>query len=187
MRVGGNTPIPVNIRIISATNKNLKKLCEGGYFRQDLFFRLNVIPVHMPNLSERKEDIPLLAAYFLKRCAEKVGRKMTGFSDESIGRLNNYGYPGNIRELENIVEHAVSMAEGEVIEVENLPKDILEYDVYTFHSQEEKLKSLEEIEKEYIHWVLNRVRFNKTEAAKILSIDRASLYRKLKRYSFEDE
>jgi DNA-binding NtrC family response regulator len=187
MRVGGTEPIPVDIRIIAATNKDLKKLCTSGYFRQDLFFRLNVIPVHMPNLNERREDIALLGSHFLKQCAEKTGKTIAGFSDEVIGRLGSYGYPGNIRELENIVEHAVSMADGNIIKIENLPKDIMEYDLYTFHSEEEKLKSLGEMEKEYIRWVLDRVKHNKTEAAKILNIDRVSLYRKLKRYTFEDE
>ncbi|MBU0993160.1 MAG: sigma-54 dependent transcriptional regulator [Proteobacteria bacterium] len=187
MKVGGTESIPVDIRIVAATNKDLKKLCASGFFRQDLFFRLNVIPIHMPNLSERREDIPLLGSYFLRRCAEKVGKAINGFSDEAIGRLSSYGYPGNIRELENIVEHAVSMAEGSMIDVENLPKDIMEYDLYTFHTQEEKLKSLGEMEKEYIRWVLDQVKHNKTEAAKILNIDRASLYRKLKRYAFDDE
>jgi len=187
MRVGGTEPIPVDIRIIAATNKDLKKLCTSGYFRKDLFFRLNVIPIHMPNLNERREDIPLLGSHFLKQCAEKTGKTITGFSDEVIGRLGSYGYPGNIRELENIVEHAVSMVEGKIIKIENLPKDIMEYDFYTFHSQEEKLKSLGEMEKEYIRWVLDRVKHNKTKAAKILNIDRVSLYRKLKRYAFEDE
>jgi len=187
IRVGGTKSIPVDIRIIAATNKNLKTLCSGGYFRQDLYFRLNVIPIHMPNLSERREDIPLLGSHFLKRYSKKVGKTITGFSDEAIGMLSNYGYPGNIRELENIVEHAVSMARGQIVHVRNLPKDLTEYDLYTFHSQDEKLKSLEEMEKEYIRWVLDRAKNNKTEAAKILNIDRVSLYRKLKRFEFEDE
>ncbi len=187
IRVGGTDPIPVDIRIIAATNKDLKKLCAGGYFRQDLYFRLNVIPMHMPNLNERREDIPVLSSYFLKRFSEKMGKTITGFSDEAIGMLSSYGYPGNIRELENIVEHAVSMARDPIIHVENLPKDLTEYDLYTFHKENEPLKSLEEMEKEYIRWVLDRVRHNKTEAARILNIDRVSLYRKLKRYAFEDE
>lgn len=187
IRVGGTHSIPVDIRIISATNKDLKKLCASGFFRQDLFFRLNVIPVHMPNLIERREDILLLASFFLKRCSEKAGKTISGFSDEAIGRLSSYGYPGNIRELENIVEHAVSMTEGDLIGTESLPKDIMTYDLYTFHHSEEKMKTLGEMEKEYIRWVLNLVKNNKTEAAKILNIDRTSLYRKLKRYAFEDE
>ena len=187
IRVGGTTPLPVDIRIIAATNKDLKKLSTGGYFRQDLFFRLNVIPIHLPNLSERREDIPVLGTYFLKRFVEKCGKQISGFSDEAIGMLTSYDYPGNIRELENIVEHSVSMAQGDMIQVENLPGDLTEYDLYTFHTKDEALKSLEEMEKEYIQYVLDRVKHNKTEAAKILSIDRASLYRKLKRYTFEDE
>lgn len=187
LRVGGTQAIPVDIRIISATNKDLKKLSQGGYFRQDLYFRLNVIPIHMPTLNERRDDIPLLCSYFLKRCADRAGKSLTGFSDEAMGKLSNYGYPGNIRELENIVEHAVSMAEGGSIETANLPKDMTEYDLFTFHQPEARFKSLGEMEKEYIRWVLERVRHNKTEAARILNIDRVSLYRKLKRYEFENE
>ena len=161
-------------------------MCSKGYFRQDLYFRLNVISIRMPNLSEHRKDIPLLASHFLRRCLEKSEKNITGFSDEAIGMITSYEYPGNIRELENIVEHAVSMAQGQVINVENLPMDLMEYDLFTFHNQNEKLKTLEEIGKEYIHWVLDRVENKKTEAAKILGIDRVSLYRKLKRFEFED-
>lgn len=186
IRVGGTQPVAVDIRIIAATNKNLKQLCANGYFRQDLFFRLNVIPIHMPNLSERREDIPLLSAYFLKRYSEKAGKPISRFSDEAIGMLSNYGYPGNIRELENIVEHAVSMAGGKTVTVDHLPKDLTDYDLYTFHRQTGSLKTLGELEKDYIRWVLDRMDNNKTEAARILGIDRVSLYRKLKRFQFEE-
>ena len=186
IRVGGTQAIPVEIRIIAATNKDLKDLCAKGYFRQDLYFRLNVIGIHMPNLSERKEDIPLLASHFLKRYSKRCGKEITGFSDEAIGLLTSYEYPGNIRELENIVEHAVSMARGPEIKIENLPEDLANYDVFSFHGREDRIKTLEELEKEYIRWVLDRTDNKKTVAAKILGIDRASLYRKLKRFAFED-
>ncbi len=186
IRVGGTKPVPVDIRIIAATNKDLKKLCEGGYFRRDLFFRLNVIPVHMPNLADRREDIPMLASYFLRRYCRKMNKTINGFSDEALGMLTSYGYPGNIRELENIVEHAVSMASGPIVQVENLPEDLTEYDVYTFHKSDDRLKSLEEVEREYIRWVLDRVGNRKAEAARVLGIDRTSLYRKLKRFEFKE-
>jgi len=186
IRVGGIKPIPINIRIIAATNKDLKKLCSKGYFRQDLYFRLNVISILMPNLSERRKDIPLLASHFLRLYSARTGKDISGFSDEAFGLLTSYEYPGNIRELENIVEHAVSMANDRIINIENLPRDLTDYDFFTFHGQDEALKTLAELEKEYIRWVLDRVDNKKSEAAKILGINRVSLYRKLKRFEFDD-
>lgn len=186
IRVGGTEPVSVNIRIISATNKDLKELCASGQFRQDLYFRLNVIHVHLPHLCERTEDIPLLASFFLKRYSRRMGRDMTGFSPDALKLLTGYGYPGNIRELENIVEYAVSMARGRTVLFEDLPSDLTEYDSFTFHQPDARIRTLEEIETDYIHWVLEKVGYRKTEAARILGINRASLYRKLKRFSLDE-
>lgn len=186
IRVGGTTPVPVNVRIISATNRDLKELIANGLFRQDLYFRLNVIHIHLPILSARKGDIPLLAAHFLKRYASRTGKEISGFSNQAMDLLTGYGYPGNIRELENIIEHAVSMSQGRLIKTENLPVDLSEYTTFTFHTQDNVAKTLEEIELEYIHWVLEHVENRKTEAAKILGINRTSLYRKLKRFELDE-
>jgi transcriptional regulator with PAS, ATPase and Fis domain len=186
IRVGGTAAIPLDIRIIASTNKDLKKLSDHGLFRQDLFFRLGVISIHIPNLSERSGDIPLLAGHFLVQYGEQNNRRITGFSEEAIGLLTAYGYPGNVRELENIVERAVSFARSDQIEVEDLPPDLKDFDSFTFHSSKEKLKTLEEVEWEYIQWVLKKAGNNKSEAARILGIDRVSLYRKLKKFEFED-
>jgi DNA-binding NtrC family response regulator len=186
IRVGGTTPVSVDIRIIASTNKDLKKLSDHGLFRQDLFFRLGVISIRLPNLSERSKDIPLLAGHFLMKYGGQSNRKMTGFSDEAIGLLTTYGYPGNVRELENIVERAVSFARGDQIEMGDLPPDLKDFNSFTFHSSKEKLKTLEEVEWEYIQWVLEKTGNNKSEAARILDIDRVSLYRKLKKFAFED-
>ncbi|MBL0731759.1 MAG: sigma-54-dependent Fis family transcriptional regulator [Desulfosarcina sp.] len=186
IRLGGTKSIPINVRIIAATNKNLKQLCSKGYFRQDLYFRLKVISIRMPNLSERRTDIPLLASHFLRLYASRAKKDILEFSDEALGLLTSYEYPGNIRELENIVEHAVSMPNGRMITIENLPADLVDYDFFTFHGQDEKFKTLAELEKEYIRWVLDHVEHKKSEAAKILGINRVSLYRKLKRFEFED-
>jgi len=186
IRVGGTQPVPVDIRIIAATNKDLKKLCAGGLFRQDLYFRLNVIPVRLPALSERREDIPLLASHFLDKYRELTVKRITGFSDEVMGLLTSHGYPGNVRELENIIEHACSMARGSQIALEDLPPDLRDYDSFTFNQPARELKTLEQLEEEYIRWVLEKVGNNKTQAAKILGIDRVSLYRKLKRMQFEE-
>lgn len=187
IRVGGTQPIPVNIRIIAATNKDLKELCAGGLFRQDLYFRLKVIHIHLPYLSERREDIPLLAAHFLKKCAGRLEKEITGFTNDAMHLLKNYSYPGNIRELENIVEHAVSMARGQLIRVDNLPTDLSDFDVFTCHSELSAIKTLEEMEADYIRWVLDHVGQKKTEAARLLGINRTSLYRKLKRQEPDEQ
>jgi DNA-binding NtrC family response regulator len=186
IRVGGTESIPIDIRIIAATNRDLKKLCEAGCFRRDLFFRLNVIGIHMPNLCEHGEDIPMLVSHFLRKFSSRAGRRIEEISKEAMQLLINYGYPGNVRELENIVEHASSMARGRTIEVEDLPPDLTHYDSSTFHRQENEMESLEEAEKRYIRWVLEKVGNKKGRAARILGIDRSSLYRKMKRYELKE-
>jgi DNA-binding NtrC family response regulator len=186
LRVGATKPIAVDIRIISATNKDLKNLCAAGIFRQDLYFRLNVIPMHLPSLIERREDIPLLATHFLKSSAKRAGKSLVGFSDLALGLLLNYGYPGNVRELENIIERATALAPAERIEPDDLPSDLKDFNAFTFHRKTDRMKSLEEIEQEYIQWVLDQLNHNKSEASKILGIDRVSLYRKLKRSAFKE-
>jgi transcriptional regulator with PAS, ATPase and Fis domain len=174
------------VRIIAATNKDLKKAVGAGIFRQDLYFRLNVISIFIPPLRERKQDIPLLAYFFLNRAAMKTGRKFKGFSDQATKALLDYEFPGNVRELENIVERAVAMAREEEIQVHDLPSDLSELEVFSFDSLESKIKSLKDVERDYIQWVLNRVGRNKTKAAKLLGIDRVSLWRHSKRNEIED-
>jgi DNA-binding NtrC family response regulator len=181
LRVGATKPIPVDIRIISATNKDLERLITLRSFREDLYFRLNVIPVRMPTLAERSEDIPLLAMHFLRRAQHTAGKRVDGFSEEALELLVRYRYPGNVRELENIVERAASLATHPTIEAGNLPADLTTMDLRTFRYESEQIKTLEEMEREYIRWVLDRVGHNKTKAAQLLGIDRVSLYRKLKR------
>lgn len=182
IRVGGVRPIPVDIRIIGATNKDLKRGCEGGQFRQDLYYRLNVVPLHLPPLAERREDIPLLANHFLRKLAKRLDKTLLGFSSDAMELLKRYDYPGNVRELENIVERCAAFATAEVISREDLPSDIKEIDVFSFHKQAHPFRSLEDLEKEYIHWVMEKVGRNKSQVARILGIDRVSLYRKLKKY-----
>jgi len=185
-RVGSSTPVPVDIRIISATNKDLKKLVDAGIFRQDLYFRLNVIALKLPTLEQRKDDIPQLGMFFLKRAADRMEKSFNGFSEEAMGLLMNYSYPGNIRELENIVERAAAMAQGERIELQDLPPDIRDFETVAFRRDKSSMKTLSEIEEEYIHWVLKQTGHNKTQAAQILGIDRVSLYRKLKKLEFDE-
>ena len=185
-RVGSSKPIPIDIRILSATNKDLKKLVEAGIFRQDLYFRLNVISINLPTLEQRKEDIPLLSMFYLKRAARQMEKHFDGFSEEAMGLLMNYSYPGNIRELENIVERAAALAQGERIEAQDLPSDLRAFETVSFRRERGTMKTLSEIDEEYIQWVLNQTGHNKTKAAQILGIDRVSLYRKLKRLEFDE-
>lgn len=186
IRVGGNRPIAIDVRIISATNQELKKAVSAGVFRRDLFYRLNVVSIAIPPLRERREDIPLLAHFFFDRAAKRSHRKITRFSDEAMDALKNYYFPGNIRELENIIEHSVAMARDDIIRLKDLPPDLSEMDVFSFEQTDNKVMSLREIEQNYIQWVLNRVGRNKTKAAKLLGIDRSSLWRHLKHYEIED-
>lgn len=181
IRVGGTKPVAIDIRIIAATNKDLKKLIALGAFREDLFFRLNVIPIRMPSLAERREDIPLLATHFLEQARSRMGKSLTGFSADALEVLAGYRYPGNVRELENIVERAASLAIGERIDTDDLPPDMTQLELRTFRYEGGEMKSLDELEAQYIRWVLERVGNNKSRAAQILGIDRVSLYRKLRR------
>lgn len=186
LRVGGSKPVPVDVRFLAATNKDLKKLVSAGIIREDLYYRLNVINIHLPSLTERREDIPLLAACFLNRYSKAMGRIIQGFSAEALEVLTTYSFPGNVRELENIIERAVSLSTGNVIQKADLPPDLSNFTTSKFQKTSSSLKTLQEMQMEYILWVLEQVDQNKTEAAKILGIDRVTLYRILKRRVFEE-
>jgi DNA-binding NtrC family response regulator len=184
-RIGGTTEIPVDIRMLAATNKDLKKEVEQGTFRQDLYYRLNIITLQVPSLAERKDDIPLLCQHFLEKFAAAQGKRMEGISSEVMEILMDYAFPGNVRELENIMERAVTLASGSTVEVAQLPIDLREHRFEVKRRAPSELPTLEEYEKEYIAWVLEQVKGNKTKAAEILGIDRVSLWRKLKRYHLD--
>jgi DNA-binding NtrC family response regulator len=184
IRVGGIDEIPVDIRVVAATNKNLKQEVECGTFRQDFYYRLNVITLHVPRLAERKDDILMLALHFLHKLAKSQGKQVKSISDEAINILLSYEYPGNVRELENIIERAVTLANGDSIEARHLPLDLQQL-VFRVRRSQEKFLSLDENEREYILWVLKEVNDNKTKAAEILGIDRVSLWRKMKRYGLQ--
>ncbi|RKX60901.1 MAG: sigma-54-dependent Fis family transcriptional regulator [Thermodesulfobacteriota bacterium] len=185
IRLGGTTPIKVDVRFIAATNKDLKELLKEGKFREDLFYRLNVISFHLPPLSERKEDIPLLAYYFLKKYSNLMKKEVKEISPSALEILMNYDYPGNIRELENIIERGVALVTGDTLEPGHLPEDLQLLKIKAFRKKEGRYPTLEEQEKEYILWILKEVGGNKTLAAQILGIDRVSLWRKLKKYGIE--
>jgi len=186
LRVGGTEPLKVDVRFIAASNRDIQDSIKSGRFRQDLYFRLNVVSIHIPPLSERKDDIPFLSYYFLKKYAILMKKDITEISQDVIALLMNYDFPGNVRELENIIERGVALANGNTIEVAYLPEDLKELSIRTFRKKEGKFPSLEEQEEAYIKWVLKEVGGNKTLAAQILGIDRVSLWRKLKRYGLEE-
>jgi len=181
IRVGGTTEIPVDIRILAATNKDLKGEVERGAFRQDLFYRINVVTLLVPTLAERRDDIPLLCRYFLRKFAEAQGKQIDQIDAEVMEVLLDYEFPGNIRELENIMERAVTLASGPTIEVSHLPQDFQQPGFQVSRRQKKEFLTLEENEQEYISWVLKQMNGNKTRAAEVLGIDRVSLWRKLKR------
>jgi DNA-binding NtrC family response regulator len=187
LRVGGTETLRVDVRFIAASNRDIQDSIKSGRFRQDLYFRLNVVSLHIPPLSERKDDIPFLSYYFLKKYAILMKKDVTEISQDVIALLMNYDFPGNVRELENIIERGVALASGNTIEVAYLPEDLKELSIRTFRKKEGKFPSLEEQEEAYIKWVLEEVGDNKTLAAQILGIDRVSLWRKLKKYGLEKE
>ncbi|WP_203473176.1 sigma-54-dependent transcriptional regulator [Dissulfurispira thermophila] len=186
LRLGATKPIKVNVRFIAATNRDIQDAIKNGQFRQDLYFRLNVVSLYIPPLSERKDDIPLLSHYFLKKYTAIMKKDVTDISRDVIALLMNYDFPGNVRELENIIERGVALCTGNVIEIAHLPEDLRELNIRTFRKKDGKIPSLEDQEMAYIKWVLNEVGGNKTIAAQILGIDRVSLWRKLKKYGLEN-
>ena len=185
LRLGGTRPVEVDVRIIAATNRDIHKAARENRFRDDLYYRLNVVSLHIPPLSERREDVPLLSQYFLKKYSSAMKRDVREVSPAVLGLLMNYDFPGNVRELENIIERGVALAGGRAIELAHLPQDFRELNIRTFRRKEGRLPSLEEQEVSYIQWVLKEAGGNKTAAAGILGIDRVSLWRKIKKYGIE--
>jgi len=177
IKVGDTKSTKVNVRIIAATNRDLKEEIKEGKFREDLFYRLNVFSVTLPSLRERKEDIPLLAASFLKISAEKTNKRVTGMSKEFIVRLQQQEWKGNIRELKNVIERAVILADGSELKTEHLPVDIQQSFSNTSSSFD-----LADIERSHIQKVLLHTKGNKTRAAELLGIGLTTLYRKLEDY-----
>jgi len=182
IRVGGTEPVKVDVRFLAATNRNVKEAIESGDFRQDLYYRLNVVTLSLPPLAERRDDIPVLAHFFLKRYSERMGKKVESISEEAMRLLSGYQYPGNVRELENVVERGVALAKGTALEVADLPEDLRRMSLKVFRREDGRIPSLDDQERSYIEWVLNEVDGNRSRAAAILGIDRVSLWRKLKRY-----
>ncbi|CAG0899909.1 unnamed protein product [Cyprideis torosa] len=184
MRVGGTKEISVDVRILSATNKNLKQESEAGAFRHDLFYRLDVLAIEVPPLSERKEDIPLLINYFMAKHSPTPDQ-LPALTEDVVDSLVHYEYPGNIRELENIAQRLLLKNTSGVIDSTILTDD-LQFAAIPSRVANNQWPSLEEHEKNYILEVLDEVEGNKSKAAKILGIDRVSLWRKIKRYDLDN-
>jgi DNA-binding NtrC family response regulator len=185
LRVGGVDPIAVDVRFIAATHRDLQEDVQRGHFRQDLYYRLNVIALRLPPLTERIDDIPLLVNHFLARKNQAMKKEIEAIEPEAMDLLCRYSWPGNVRELENIMERAVALENGPVIRVADLPDYVHNLTIETYRHTPSDIPSLEDQEKRYIQWVLDKSGGNKTKAAKIMGIDRVSLWRKLKRYEIE--
>ncbi|MBI4379242.1 MAG: sigma 54-interacting transcriptional regulator [Nitrospinae bacterium] len=179
-RVGGTKTIKVDVRVITATNKDLKAEVEKGAFREDLYYRLKVVPVHLPALRERKDDMPLLIRYFIEKFNKEMGLKVKNISPAAMELLMEYNYPGNIRELEHIIEHAFIRCSGSMINPEHLPKDIKNNNIVTsVISHAEPFKALE---REMIYQILHETNWKYSECAKKLRVSRTTLWRKMKEH-----
>jgi transcriptional regulator with PAS, ATPase and Fis domain len=176
-RVGGEETLEVDVRVIAATNKNLMEEIKKGTFREDLYYRLNVIPIFVPPLRERKDDIPLLTSHFLQKFSREKGKDVNSISSEVLETLVAHSWPGNVRELENVVEHAIIVSKQEKV----LPKDLPQY-LLQQPLPGPQLGSLEDHEKDLIMKTLEETNWNKHQAARRLKINRSTLYGKMKRY-----
>jgi len=177
MRVGGNKEISSDFRVICATNKDLKNMVENGTFREDLFYRLNVVNIHIPPLRDRKEDIPLLVDYFIKKYCTSMNKPPAAIDPSALKRLQEFNFPGNIRELENMIERAIVVGDGKKISLKDLPLE------KTFVSS--SAESLDDFEKAFVLQILNKYSWNISRTAKALKVDRVTLYHKIKKYDLK--
>ena len=185
-RVGENDPIHVDVRMLAATNQDLEKAIEEGRFREDLYYRLNVINIHMPPLRKRRDDIPLLINYFLDKNVTQKKKKIDSVSPDTMKILTGYHWPGNVRELENVMERAVILTNRNVIMAEDLPESIRKTPSQVQEPEyDTEEKTLEELEKYYILKALDKYAWNQKKASEVLGISTTTLWRKLKSYGIE--
>jgi transcriptional regulator with PAS, ATPase and Fis domain len=177
IRVGGNKEITSDFRVICATNRDLKKMLENGSFREDLYYRLNVVNIVIPPLRERIEDIPLLVDYFINKYCTAMSREVITIDPVALKRLEEFEFPGNVRELENMIERAIVIGNGKEIRLKDLPlgKDMISSSV----------ESLDDLEKKHILVILNKYGWNISRAAKALKVDRVTLYNKIKKHDLK--
>jgi DNA-binding NtrC family response regulator len=179
--VGDTRSYPIDVRIISTTNRDIQSVIEEGRFREDLYYRLKVIDIELPSLRERREDIPLLIQHFIDKFSANLKKRISGVSEEALKLLLNYSWPGNVRELENVVERAINLTQQETILPEDLPKSLDQRaDEKLFEKAVREKLTLNQLEKEYVKRVLMEVEGNKSKAAERLGLDRKTLYRRLK-------
>ena len=185
-RVGGNDPITVDVRIVAATNHDLRKLVAEGGFRDDLYYRLNVVTITMPPLRERGSDIPLLAQHFLDKLAHASGRPVRRLSTEALALLTGYHWPGNVRELEHVIERAVALSSGEALLPDDFPPHVRQEPAHAPRLPAADM-TLEDVKRWYVNKILEEAGGNKVRAAEQLGIDRRTLYRILDRQATEEE
>lgn len=179
VRVGGNKEISSDFRVICATNKDLKSLVAEGSFREDLYYRLNVVNIHVPPLRDRQGDIPLLVEYFIKKFCISMNKPLVVIDPAALQRLEEYNFPGNIRELENMIERAIVIGNGKKIFLKDLPIEKGYFD--------SPYESLDENEKSHISQILNKYNWNISRSAKALKVDRVTLYNKIKKFDLKQE
>ena len=184
-RVGGTRRIPVDVRIIAATNGDLKRAIAGGAFREDLYYRLNVVPIAVPPLRNRRHDVPLLVDHFVRKYNQKFGKRVTGLVPEALAALEDYRWPGNVRELQNVIERAVALGEGPMVQLEDLPMDVVMGERHLREGDAPALplaEALDQVERQIVSRVLERVRWSQNEAAEILGLHRNTLLRKIAKW-----
>jgi len=179
LRVGGNKEITSDFRVICASNKDLKKMVENGTFREDLYYRLNVVNIRIPPLRERVQDIPMLVDHFIKIYCTSMSRNIMTIDQAALKRLEQYDFPGNVRELENMIERAIVVGNEKEIRLKDLP---IEKEMTS-----SSFSSLEDLEKQYILQVLNKFDWNITRSAKVIKVDRVTLYNKIKKYDLKSQ
>ncbi len=179
VRVGGSREITSDFRIICATNRDLKSMVENGTFREDLFYRLNVVNIRIPPLRERPEDIPLLVDHFIRKYCTSMSRDMITIEPAALKHLESFEYPGNVRELENMIERAIVVGNGKVIRLKDLPMGQ--------EAMSSSIESLEELERKHIARILSKYKWNISRSARALNVDRATLYNKIRKYELKEE
>jgi DNA-binding NtrC family response regulator len=178
-RLGGTAPVPVDFRIVSATNRDLEAAVKAGAFREDLYWRLNVVHIHIPPLRERPEDVPVLAEHFLARFAQSMSRRPMRFAADALDALASYPWPGNVRELQNAIERAVVVGRGDVVRAADLPVRVTQAPTSSAPG------SLAEAERAHVQSVLDASGWNITRAARVLDVDRVTLYNKIRKYELK--
>jgi len=185
-RVGSHTPRSIDVRVVAATHRNLKDMVREGRFREDLYYRLGIVNITLPNLGARREDLPLLQRYFIEKFAAEYGKSIAGLTRRAQTRLATYPWPGNIRELESVIGNACMMVDGSVVDIDDLPESLLG-PFSDDSSKDEMLLSLEELQRRHILRVLQAVGGSKHRAAEILGIGRATLYQILSKMKEENQ